>query len=126
MRKHRRKLSTCHNSWEVADLVARTIRKLPEYADCAVEGFGPFGLTAESHVSVKRDGGGYIGSLTIRANSDDTFNYVDYNAPWVCKCKPGSIADLNGLQYAEKPLPENMNEIIELVFNTFKEVSFND
>ncbi len=123
MRKHRRKLSTCHNSWEVADLVARTIRKLPEYSDCAIEGYGPFGLTAQSIVSVKRDGGGYIGHLTIRQNFlDDTFNYVDYDAPLVRECEPGSIADLNGLQYAEKPLPQSMSEIIELVFSTYKEV----
>lgn len=122
-RKTRRSIATCLYTDEVTDLLARSIRKMPEYADCKVQSMGPFGLGAECSVSVKR-GDEFLGFLTVGYGPNEfgaPFSYVDYNAPKKNTYPKGSIGDINGFNYVNHTLPMDINEVLKLVFK--KEVS---
>jgi hypothetical protein len=118
-RKIRRKIENCRYTDEVADLLARRIRQMPEYKDCKVESMGPFGLGATCSVHVDRDGE-LVGFLTIGYNGEDAgnFNYVDYNAPKIKAYPEGSIGDMNGFNYQKQKLPTDINEAVGLVFDS--------
>lgn len=121
-RKTRRSIATCLYTDEVTDLLARRIRKIPEYADCKIQSMGPFGLGAECSVSVKR-GDDLLGFLTVGYGPNEfgaPFSYVDYNAPKKNTYPKGSIGDINGFNYVNHTLPMDINEVLKLVF---KEVS---
>lgn len=115
-RKTRRNLQKCRYTDEVTDLIARTIRKMPEYSKCRVDSMGPFGLGAECSVSVK-DGDELLGFLTVTYGPyNEGFEYVDYNAKKKSTYPKGSIGDINGFNNVTYPLPSNMSEVIDLVF----------
>lgn len=116
-RKVRKSIATCRYTDEVADLLARRIRKIPEYADCKIESMGPFGLGATCSVSVMR-GDDLLGFLTIGygPSEDAPFNYVDYNAPKKNTYPEGSIGDMNGFNYVNHTLPMDINEVLKLIF----------
>ena len=118
-RRSRRKIEKCQYTDEVADLIARRIRKMPEYKHCTVDSMGPFGLSAESRVMVK-DGDNYVGSLAIRyggkASNFQSFEYVDYSAPKKTTYPKDSIGDMNGFNYVTRPLPFDVDEVVKLVF----------
>ncbi len=116
-RKTRRSIATCRYTDEVTDLLARRIRKMPEYADCKIESMGPFGLGATCSVSVKR-GDDLLGFLTVGygPSEDAPFNYVDYNVPKKNTYPEGSIGDMNGFNYVNHTLPMDIGEVLKLVF----------
>ncbi len=122
-RKTRRSIKTCRYTDEVANLLARRIRKMPEYADCKIECMGPFGLGATCSVSVKR-GDDLLGLLTVGYGQNEfgaPFSYIDYNAPKKNTYPEGSIGDMNGFNYVNHTLPMDIGEVLKLVFK--KEVS---
>ena len=117
-RKTRRSISTCRYTDEVTDLLARRIRKMPEYADCKIESMGPFGLGATCSVSVMR-GDDLLGFLTVGYGQNEfgtPFSYIDYNAPKKNTYPEGSIGDMNGFNYVSHTLPTDINEVLKLVF----------
>ena len=117
-RKTRRSIATCLYTDEVVNLLARRIRKMPEYADCRVQSMGPFGLGAECSVSVKR-GEELLGFLTVNYGPHEfgaPFEYTDYNVPKKHTYPDGSLGDLNGFNYVTRPLPMNIDEALKLVF----------
>lgn len=117
--KTRESLATCRYTDEVTDLLARRIRKMPEYADCEIQSMGPFGIGAKCSVSVKR-GDDLLGFLTVGYDSSEDenapFHYVDYNAPKKNTYPEGSIGDMNGLNYVIHTLPMDIDEVLQLVF----------
>ncbi|MCR4991977.1 MAG: hypothetical protein K6A45_02925 [Lachnospiraceae bacterium] len=116
-RKIRRKIEKCRFTDEVADLLARRIRQMPEYKDCEVSDMGPFGLGATCSVHVKR-AGELIGFLTVgygRKGFGD-FEYLDYDAPRKNTYPLGSIGDLNGFNTQTRNLPTDIGEAVKLVF----------
>ncbi len=114
-RKTRRSIATCRYSEEVADLLARRIKKMPEYSHYEIDAFGPLGLGAESHVSVK-DGDEIIGWLSIKDDNHGNWVYTDYGKPSKETYPDGSIGALNGFNNPTSPLPTDINEAIALVF----------
>lgn len=117
-KKVRKRIATCLYTDEVTDLLARRIRKMPEYADCKIESRGPFGLGATCHVSVKR-GEELLGFLTINYGPHGfgaPFEYTDYNAPKKHTYPDGSLGDLNGFNHVTRPLPMDIDEALKLVF----------
>lgn len=116
-RKIRRKLEKCQFTDEVADLIARRIRQIPDYSDCEVKAYGPMGLGATCSVHVKR-AGELIGFLTVGygKNSFGDFEYLDYESPRKDIYPIGSIGDLNGFNYQTHSLPTDIGDAIKLVF----------
>lgn len=125
-RKIRRKIEKCKFTDEVTDLLVRRIRKMPEYADCKIEAFGPMGLGATCSVHVER-AGELIGFLTVgysnRSEFGD-FTYVDYEAPRKNTYPLGSIGDLNGFNLQTKDLPRDIDEAVRLVFKIKEDTSW--
>lgn len=122
-RKTRRTIATCQFTDEVTDLLARRIRKMPEYADCKIESMGPFGLRATCSVSVER-GNDLLGFLTVGYGQKEfgaPFTYDDYDAPKKRTYPNGSIGDMNGFNNITRTLPVDIDEVLKLVFK--KEVS---
>ena len=119
-RKIRRKIKTCRYTDEVAELLAREIRKDPRYRNCKVEAMGPFGLGATCSVSVRRNvlpkNEELLGYLTITYGPNNTFEYVDYSAPKKSTYPKNSIGDINGFNDVTYPLPTDLKEAVELVF----------
>ncbi len=114
-RKTRRSIARCQYTDEVTDLLARRIRKMPEYANCKIESMGPFGLSAECSISVK-NGEELLGFLTVRyGNHDGSFAYVDYDAPKNRFYPIGSIGHINGFDRPTRPLPTDIDEAVKLV-----------
>ncbi len=117
-RKTRRSIAKCLYTDEVTALLARRIRKIPEYANCKVQTMGSFGLGATCHVSVKR-GEELLGFLTVNYGPHGfgaPFDYTDYNAPKKHTYPDGSLGDLNGFNYVTHPLPMDINDVLKLVF----------
>lgn len=104
-----RSIKSCGFTYEVTELLARKMKKMPQYANCDIESMGPFGMKAESSVSVK-DGDSLIGFLTVRYGYNGAFEYVDYNR------KIGSY------NYATKVLPTKLDDAIKLVLSKGQEI----
>lgn len=105
-----RSIKSCGFTYEVTELLARKMKKMPQYANCDIESMGPFGMKAESSVSV-RDGDNLIGFLTVRYGYNGAFEYVDYNR---------KISSLNG--YATKVLPTKLEDAIKLVLSKGQDI----
>ncbi len=114
-RKIRRSIKNCKYNDEVTALLARRIRKMPEYAGCDVKCYGPFGLFTECSVSVKDKDGKQLGFLTVTDDSEG-FVYVDYDAPPLEVYPHGSIGEMNGGNNQKRPLPTDIEEVLKLVF----------
>lgn len=103
-----------HVSW--LDMLIEPIKAGLEshYPDCYFEVYGPFGMSATTSIhGVRRlpDGSGsgaeFIGSLTFRPADlgHGAISLVDYSLK-VRDYAPGTIGEMNGLNYGVKPLPE--------------------
>ena len=105
----KRLIKNCNYTHEVADLLARTIRKMPEYAECEVDDYGPFGMSNESSVFVTNTDGLIIGTIDIHysMDSESGFSYG----------KPREMARISTKNLTpEKPLPTNLEEAVSCVF----------
>ena len=114
-RKVRHKIETCRYSDEVTALLARRIKKMPEYKDCEVTCYPPMGLDCNCSIAVKNQTSTTIGFLTI-TDRENGFVYVDYNAPKLNAYPKDSIGDINGFNNVKRPLPTDIDEAIKLVF----------
>lgn len=106
----KRKIENCTNTFEVCGILARAIRKMPEYNDCFVETYGPFGVWAESSVFVER-GEDVVGSIHIHRASESESGF-SYGGP---RDNVGSV-DIT----EEKPLPKDIAAAVECVFEKAK------
>ena len=97
----------CRYTYEVADVLAKRIKEMPEYADFTVTTYGPFGISGESSVSVKSENGDITGSITIHysGDSESGFSYG----------KSKEIDSRKNIT-AEKYLPSDIDEAVACVF----------
>ena len=105
----KRLIKNCNYTHEVADLLARTIRKMSEYAGCEVDDYGPFGMSNESSVYVKNTDGLIIGSITIHYSKDSEsgFSYGKKR-----EMDRNSSKNLT----PEKPIPTKLEDAVCCVF----------
>lgn len=118
MKTKKRYVRNCKHTWEVAEVIARCVKRDQRSQGCKVSVYGPFGLACESSVYVKR-GDKIIGSLRIVFGPDDesgkfTFEYRTYETTGCYP--PGSIGELNGFNYKTLPLPIENDVCVDLVF----------
>ncbi len=105
----KRLIKNCKRTHEVADLLARTIRKMPEYAGCEVDTYGPFGMSNESSVSVKNADGLIIGSINIHYSKDSESGF-SYG-------KPREMERNSSNNFTpEKPIPTKLEDAVSCVF----------
>ncbi len=105
----KRLIKNCNYTHEVADLLARAIRKMPEYAGCEVEDYGPFGLTCEGSVFVKNADGLIIGSIDIHYSKDSESGFSYGKSREMDRNSSKNLTP-------EKPLPTNLEEAVSCVF----------
>lgn len=105
----KRIIKNCNHTYEVADLLARTIRKMPEYADCKVENCGPFGLSNECSVYVTSPDDFIIGIITIHYSNDSESGFSYGKTREMDRNSSKNLTP-------EKPLPINLEEAVSCVF----------
>ena len=76
--------------------------------------YGPFGLRAEASIFIKKDED-VLGWLTV-VIQDAGIMYETGRSRGI-NYPPGSIGDLNGFDNELAPLPEDLSEIVDLVFS---------
>ena len=108
----KRLVKNCKYTWEVVDVLKRLIQKMPKYAGCKVETYGPFGMCCESSIYVKK-GRNIIGDLCV-IDCGDWFSQRTYQL--TNEYPSDSIGDLNGMNYKSVPLPKGNSEVLERVF----------
>lgn len=121
-------------SW-VNGIVIPLAEMLMPLLECeSYEIFGPFGLRAETSIHFKKPNStaqycDYRLALTLRTEYNDDFNYkgnycspstksvrLFYNTGKRTHIYPqGSIGELNGFDFIEKPLPDDTDEIIAII-----------
>ena len=119
MKTRKRLVRNCNHTWEVAEVVARCVKRDPRSLGCKISAYGPFGLASESCVFVEK-GDDLIGSLRIvfGPDTDDgksTFAYRTYETTGAYA--PDSIGALNGFNYKSLPLPAENDRCVDLVFS---------
>lgn len=105
----KRLIKNCNYTHEVAELLARAIRKMPEYAGCEVDDYGPFGISSESSVFVKNTDGLIIGSIDIHYSKDSESGF-SYG-----KSREMDRNSLKNLT-PEKPIPTKLEDAVSCVF----------
>ncbi len=105
----KRLIKNCNITHEVADLLARTIRKMPEYAGCEVDTYGPFGMSNESSVFVENTDGLIIGSINIHYSKDSESGFSYGKSREMDRNSSKNLTP-------EKPIPTKLEDAVSCVF----------
>ncbi len=103
-------IASCKSTWEVVHLLAQQIKKMPEYAECEISTYGPFGVSAECSVFINdKKTLDIIGSIHVHYDHESESGF-SYGAAREDRSR------INILK--EKPLPADIKAAIDCLFDT--------